>query len=658
MSITKNIGGDRLGSGSKMQVQMHNYERSTHDLSSVWRSSMQVGVLTPFMVEVGLNGDTFDIDLTAMVRTLPTISPLYGSFKLQMDVFEIPMRLYNGILHNNALKIGNDMQKVKFPKLKFDVKVGNTINTNTPFNISQISGDSLMAYLGLRGFGLGESINYQDITRYINAVPVLAYYDVFKNYYANKQEENAYIIGAAPKTTWVDPIISVWSPDFGRKPNIDTSVEWTMKPNYIYTINGDNLDISGLTIDGDGFDVFSSNPQYTSRGGISFTADLLTSDWSIPGQAIVQTTTNNVSAEIDLIPFEIDNIDKMRVDILKATGLDEAIEINKETAYLPYSQIVKRTTGGTNYNFFTMNGLCLKTYQSDLFNNWINTEWIDGENGISAITAINVVDSKFTIDELNIHKKVYDMLNRIAISGGSYEDWQEAVFGENALRRAESPIYMGGASAEIVFEEVVSTADSETTLAGEQPLGTLAGKGTLAGYKGGSITIKVKEPSIIMGIVSITPRIDYNQGNKWFLTELDNMNDLHKPALDGIGFQPLMTEQMAWFDVTIDDENILSKMSAGKQPAWINYMTNVNEVYGTFCDRRKMGNMVLTREYESYKQNNTNIGGIQDLTTYIDPRKYTYAFATTELDEQPFMVQIGKKVIARRKMSAKQIPNL
>ena len=138
MSITKNIGGDRLGSGSKMQVQMHNYERSTHDLSSVWRSSMQVGTLTPFMVEVGLNGDTFDIDLTAMVRTLPTISPLYGSFKLQMDVFEIPLRLYNVILHNNALKIGNNMQKVKFPKIKFDVKVGRVMNTDRPFNIKPI----------------------------------------------------------------------------------------------------------------------------------------------------------------------------------------------------------------------------------------------------------------------------------------------------------------------------------------------------------------------------------------------------------------------------------------------------------------------------------------------------------------------------------------
>ena len=101
-------------------------------------------------------------------------------------------------------------------------------------------------------------------------------------------------------------------------------------------------------------------------------------------------------------------------------------------------------------------------------------------------------------------------------------------------------------------------------------------------------------------------------------------------------------------------ERQLEKVVAGKEPAWINYMTNVNEVFGTFCDRRKTGNMVLTREYEA----GVDGGLIQDLTTYIDPRKYTYAFATTELDEQPFMVQIGKRVIARRKMSAKQIPNL
>ena len=157
-----------------------------------------------------------------------------------------------------------------------------------------------------------------------------------------------------------------------------------------------------------------------------------------------------------------------------------------------------------------------------------------------------------------------------------------------------------------------------------------------------------------MGIMSITPRIDYSQGNKWYMTELDNMNDLHKPALDGIGFQELMTEQMAWWDVVIDGDGKINKFSAGKQPAWLNYMTSYNEVYGTFADSDKAGYTVLRRNYEQ----NPITGRIKDLTTYIDPTKYNYAFASNNLEEQNFWVQIGMNIQARRKMSAKIIPNL
>ena len=95
-------------------------------------------------------------------------------------------------------------------------------------------------------------------------------------------------------------------------------------------------------------------------------------------------------------------------------------------------------------------GLVVKTYQSDVFNNWLSTEWIDGTNGINEITAIDTSTGKFTIDALNLSKKLYDVLNRIAVSGGSYEDWQEAVYGEEPFRKAENPIYVGGMSSEIV----------------------------------------------------------------------------------------------------------------------------------------------------------------------------------------------------------------
>ena len=37
--------------------------------------------------------------------------------------------------------------------------------------------------------------------KYKNALPILAYYDIFKNYYANTQEENFYIIGNTEEIT-------------------------------------------------------------------------------------------------------------------------------------------------------------------------------------------------------------------------------------------------------------------------------------------------------------------------------------------------------------------------------------------------------------------------------------------------------------------------
>ena len=75
-----------------------------------------------------------------------------------------------------------------------------------------------------------------------------------------------------------------------------------------------------------------------------------------------------------------------------------------------------------------MGGLCLKTLQSDIFNNWVNKEWVDGDNGIKAITDVAITDGKLNLDSLNIAQKVYNMLNRIAVSGGSYKDWIETVY--------------------------------------------------------------------------------------------------------------------------------------------------------------------------------------------------------------------------------------
>ena len=151
-----------------------------------------------------------------------------------------------------------------------------------------------------------------------------------------------------------------------------------------------------------------------------------------------------------------------------------------------------------------------------------------------------------------------------------------------------------------------------------------------------------------MGIVSLTPRIDYSQGVRWD-TDLETMDDFHKPALDQIGFQDLLASKMAWWKRTARAGNVWSEETVGKQPAWIDYMTSYNQVFGSFAEPNNEMFMVLNRRYDPIAS---------DFTTYIDPTKFNYIFAQTSLDAQNFWTQIAIDAIVRRKMSAKIMPNL
>ena len=57
---------------------------------------------------------------------------------------------------------------------------------------------------------------------------------------------------------------------------------------------------------------------------------------------------------------------------------------------------------------------------------------------------------------------------------------------------------------------------------------------------------------------------------------LETMDDWHKPALDGIGFQDSLNGERAWWTDYVTADPGLKRTSAGKTVAWINYMTNVS----------------------------------------------------------------------------------
>lgn len=669
------IGKNTLGGGKKMTTRLNNYNRSTHDLSFVCRTSAAVGTLIPTLKLKMLPGDTFPIQTRCHTLTHPTIGPLFGSFKQQNDFFFCPDRLYIAALHNNALNVGLNMKSIKYPIIGGIRKTtwGNdtTMEGSNGTLKREVNPSSLPAYLGYRALSNNENTAVLNV----KAAPFFGYFDIFKNYYANKQEGYFYTIGST----------IIFTINSALTENNTFSISTFANINGAWTKGSDINDTTNATIDLNpgtyaGFSINEDVPGglegIVINGKISFSLNNVIHEFV--GQSIQYLIDNKILKEINYTKASIPNLRTFIFYEYKTTEkstfkIEKVIRIaSKNAVYNKYplddiddlrEAILasgKNQFDGSRFTFlsdifksvldlnspinkarpacsYPMVGLALKTYQSDINTNWVNTEWIDGETGINAITAIDTSGGSFTLDTLNLAKKVYTMLNRIAVSDGSYNAWIQTVYTSGGLNHVETPIYLGGSSLEIEFQEVVNNSGTE-----DQPLGTLAGRGIATSHKGGNIIFKADEPGYLFCITSLTPRVDYFQGNDWDVY-LDSLDDLHKPQLDGIGFQDRLYRHVN-ANSNIEDLN----KSIGKQPAWIEYMTNVNKTFGNFALIENEGWMCLNRIF----------GDIDTYTTYVQPHLYNNIFADTDISAQNFWIQIAFNTKPRRVMSAKVIPNI
>lgn len=680
--MKRTLGGDRIRSESKMEVYLPNFGRSSHNVGKIIRTSQACGTIVPYWCQIGMDGTTFYIDITTKVKTLPTTGPVFGSFKHQIDVFVIPIRLYIAALHNNALGVGLNMSKVLLPQ--FQVYTANASIYEDDVNRGHVNPSSLLSYLGIKGFG------HSRVNQHLRRFPAifnLAYWDIFKNYYANKQEEKAYVItgvnhiwkkirvddGVKTLREWTENSSATYTitPTADKPKYIILEFEENVSPDtvgeiqFMTNIPGSTQKLNNLTKLGDSFIFERTDPEALGirepsnpRKAAKVFAYKVKQEIKIAynedktGQFAITMPDNQ---KIKLTEFPLKNIDDERTSILAAPSSSAYIVDNAKmpygaaTATLDLPSYDRSETYHSSNAWFSQAGLAVKTYLSDRFNNWLNTEWIDGTTGgINAITAVDVSDGKLTMDALILQKKIFNMLNRVAITDGTYQAWREATYGIRSTTLPESPIFCGGMQSEIAFDEIVSNSATD-----EEPLGTLAGRGVATMYKSGrGLKIKCTEPCMIMALGSITPRVDYSQGNKWW-TRLQNMDDFHKPTLDAIGFQELIAEEAAAWSTETTENYTHTYQSLGKQPSWIEYTTDVNETYGEFAAGMPLAFMCLNRVYEQ-GINRT----ITNASTYIDPTIYNNIFAESRLSSQNFWVQVAFDVTARRVMSAKQIPNL
>lgn len=659
MTVVRTLGKNTLGDNNKMKVAMREYDMSTHDISMVCRTSLGVGMLVPFCKILCQKGDIIDLNLINKTLSQPTLGPLFGSFKLQHFMFFGGFRLYNSWLHNNRTGIGMKMSDIKLPSM-----LAKTYGTATDA-ITNISASALYKYLGWSKSRRTGASATQGVEK--NGVPLLLYLDIFKNFFANTQEKKFYMLKGAGeiKLNFTKTYNNNYDGTYiiGKDQNsVNVTKTTTITPNVIltdYTNFWNSLKVKILESDGGLYtkriSELTSNPKIAN-----ITLNKISAD---PYATILQFFTTKETANFvktELGQYDLKLLDQIRDVILHKKGNEKLLLYGDNLNTNNGGSTELQTMFGDLVNSQTnkLGGMLLKTYDSDIFNNWIQTDWIDGAGGITEITSIDITanDGKLTMDALNLQQKVYNMLNRIAVSGGTYRDWLETVYTAGKyLDRPETPVFIGGMTQYIEFDEVISKSATETEY-GSQPLGDIAaiGRGGKP-LNNGHIHYQCEEPGYIMGLMAITPMIDYSQGNDFDLN-LQTIDDIHKPALDGIGYQDLIQESMVGETSTYNGGSSISNLkhlAANKTVAWIDYMTNYNRTYGDFAAGEALDFMVLNRRYD-VSNNNT----IEDLTTYIDPQKYIEIFADTSIDSQNFWVQTVVQATRRGNYSAKQIPFL
>lgn len=648
------LGGDRLGVGQKTDVALHDYGTSTHDLSEVWRSTMAPGTLVPFVTKIMLPGSKVKMKFKTKVLTLPTIGPLFGSMKLQMDLFWTPARLYNGMLHMDAYELGYDMTAAKIPQIRMTAFPPPTEVSDK--NTFQINPSSLLSYLGMRGIGV--TLDEDGTTRDFNALLILMYWDAYYQYYANQQEGIGAVIHTTQNTTNTETVTEIYAIDLDNGGN-EIGLYPTTIPGRAM-MDGYKIQIYFTGTEPDPKQVMFrlDTNEYVSAfdlcggniGLLNAVTDVIEGVYlySRYGARVItswryRTNADAISVTPEISTFPLSNIMDMKKAILQHATTDPFLINTPDIEPYNYLHGYNATTKVNNVAF-EQEGLGLKTYLSDMYHNWLDTARI---TAINLIASVSTAGNTFTMDTLALTKKVWEILNRVAVSGGRYSDWIEAVYAESMMRQVWSPVFMGGMSEEIVFQEIENTSEQPG-----QPLGTVAGRGRDSGQtKGGEVSFTVDEPGFLMGIVSITPRIDYSQGNEWF-TQLQTWNDFHKPGLDGIGFRDLITEELAWW-ATHHNTITWITTSAGKQPAWQRYQTSVNKTFGNFAIENNQMYMTLNRRYEPDESYD-----IIDLTSYIDPVKFNQIFAETSIGAQNFWIQIASDIMMTHKMSAMVMPML
>lgn len=587
-------------------------------------TSADVGYGIPIFLDEIIGNTNVSLDIKCAMFTNPTKAPLYSRFKMQVTGWWAPISTYVPALRD-SVKV-DATTDYSFPVINFDYSSIRSQYEQSRQNL--IEGSESEEDIALVAYGAGTpyvptasiwsylrmwpnnfnpmkfvgGINPTYYPQAKNAIPLLMYYDILRNYIINNQDQTTFIRQR------------------GFKPVPD------------------------------GYDSYGGS--FTTRSPLdsALTRDQLDNFFGF----VRRTLTSYPQDE----PVDISDAFKTYLSIFppnkivhadgKKSGQDF---INSIVFYDDYHCGLWRDTYLND--FYT-------AYISDE-----NVEYERNTAKIVIDPAESIDDSiEFTMEEIRIGSMIQNFVRSHIFDNGDFADYVDVEYGCKPPRMLSKPMFLGAISNYLTFSDVIATAqtgDSGDILSndsvgsraavgqGHMFTGKYKGKNKYGKYDRSFIKFHASEPGYLMLILTIKPEVAYFEGYD-ALFDKHSIFDLYRPSFAEIGYQDkcvrhanllptngnvtglrYMGNGQYAFDDPVEVYSVYDKAYA-YEPYGFEYMGKPSIITGQMSEVGTYRHWTNGRSF-----NNWSLGDYygdawldHKYTTTITPEAYHYIFANTQ----------------------------
>lgn len=523
-----------------------------------------VGYGTPIFCDEVLANTNVSLDMKCAMFTNATVSPLYSRIKMQVTAWWCPMSTYVPALRDSVKT--DATTDYSFPTVNFD---WTSLRTHYMSDVSAF-GDSELIPVGTKQYQssfatvvYGDNMPYvptSSIFTYLrmwpanfsplqflagttfpegrNAIPLLMYYDIFRNYIINNQENNSYLRMRAKYDKPDSYVLTNRSLAYPAGAPVDR------------VITREQLDTLYKRVRTLGMNYTQDEPwDITLSLGALFGGNLF--------------PTKNVFFPVG--PNGVNVADLSLGDMY-------------ENYYFQ-----------PDYHY----GLWRDTYINDPYVAFISDENVDYERDVakvvvSADETASGNEMIFTMEQLRVSSMIQNFVRSHIFRNNSFDEYVDVEYGCRPQRNLDKPMFLGALSSYLVFNDVMSTAQTGDSMdvMDKQQLGSRAavgeghmfsgkyrGKDRKGRYDRPFVKFHAPEPGYLMLILTIKPEVNYFEGYDQ-MYDKHTIFDLYRPSMRGIGYQ----------DKCYRHINTIPQLEVDATGARVLYTTYVSRDGGTFLN--------------------------------------------------------------------------